>query len=75
MISGQIVHGMFAPRCNNIQNLTLRLMHKWLAITLFQRDDARPMRNDELMILYAMVKKIKISPVKAMVNQGFQILR
>jgi hypothetical protein len=28
-----------------------------------------------LMILYAMVKKIKISPVKAMVNQGFQILR
>jgi hypothetical protein len=44
-------------------------MHKWLAITLFPRDDVRPMRNDELMILYAMVNKIKISPVKAMVKQ------
>jgi hypothetical protein len=44
-------------------------MHKWLAITLFPRDDVRPMRNNELMILYAMVNKIKISPVKAMIKQ------
>jgi hypothetical protein len=41
-------------------------MHKWLAITLFPRDDVRPVRNVELMILYAMVNKFKISPVKAM---------
>ena len=42
LISGQVVHGKFAPRCNGIQNPTLRLMHKWVAITLFPRDDPRP---------------------------------
>jgi hypothetical protein len=62
LISGRVVHGKFAPRCNDIQNLTLRLMHKWLDITLFRRNDVRPVRNNELMILYAMVNKIKISP-------------
>ena len=35
LISGQVVHGKFAPRCNDIQNPTLRLMHKCVAITLF----------------------------------------
>jgi hypothetical protein len=69
LISSQVVHGKFAPRCNDIQNPTLRLMHKWLAITLFPKDDVRPMRNDKLMILYTMVNKIKIYPVKAMVKQ------
>jgi hypothetical protein len=44
-------------------------MHKWLAITLFPRNDVRPIHNDELMILYAMVNRIEISPVKAMVKQ------
>ena len=44
-------------------------MHKWVAITLIPRDDPRPLRNDELMILYAMVNKIRVSPVKAMVKQ------
>ncbi|XP_025791789.1 uncharacterized protein LOC112872970, partial [Panicum hallii] len=56
-------------RCNDIQNPTLRLMHKWLAITLFPRDDVRPVRNNEFTILYAMVNKIKVSPVKSMVKQ------
>ena len=46
-------------------------MHKWLAITLFPRDDVRPVRNDELLILYAMVNKIKISPTQALVKQWF----
>ena len=44
-------------------------MHKWLTITLFPRDDVRPVRNDELLILYAMVNKIKISPAQALVRQ------
>jgi hypothetical protein len=43
-------------------------MHKWLAITLISRDDVQTVRNDELMILYAMLNKIKISPVKAMIK-------
>ena len=68
-ISGQVVHGRFAPRCNDIHNPTLRLMHKWLAITLFPRDDVRPVHNDEMLILYAMVNKIKISPAQALVKQ------
>ncbi|RLN00800.1 hypothetical protein C2845_PM06G26210 [Panicum miliaceum] len=64
-----IVHGKFAPQCNDIQNLTLRLLHKWLALTLYPRVDIRTVRNDELIILYAMVNKIKISPVKSMIKQ------
>ena len=44
-------------------------MHKWVAITLFPRDDPRPVRNDELKILYAMVNKIRVSPARAMVKQ------
>ena len=66
---GLVVHGRFAPRCNDIHNPTLRLMHKWLAITLFPRDDVRPVRNNELLILYAMVNKIKISATQALVKQ------
>src|SRR5688572_12925876 len=30
-ISDQVVVGKFSPRCNEIHNPTLRLMHKWLA--------------------------------------------
>ena len=44
-------------------------MHKWVTITLFPRDDPRTMRNDELMILYVMVNKIRVSPAKAMVKR------
>ena len=44
-------------------------MHKWLTITLYPRDDVRPVRNDELLILYAMVNKMKISPAQALVKQ------
>jgi hypothetical protein len=69
LISGQVVHGKFAPWCNDIQNPTLHLMRKWLAITLFPRNDVCPVNNNELMILYAMANKIKISPVKGMVKQ------
>ncbi|RLN00929.1 hypothetical protein C2845_PM06G25350 [Panicum miliaceum] len=64
-----VANGKFAPRCNDIQNPTLRWMQKWLAITFFPRNDVRPVHNNELMILYTMVNKIKISPVKAMIKQ------
>jgi len=50
-------------------------MHKWLAITLFPRDDVRPVRNDELLLLYAMVNKIKISPAQALVKQWLSNFR
>ena len=31
------------PRTNDIHNPTLRLMHKWIAMTLFPRGDLRPL--------------------------------
>nr|ABA98746.1 hypothetical protein LOC_Os12g33500 [Oryza sativa Japonica Group] len=57
------------PRTNDIHNPTLRLMHKWIAMTLFPRGDLRPIRGDELIIMFAMVRKIKIAPVKCMIRQ------
>lgn len=66
-ISDQVVVGKFAPRCTDIHNPTLRLMHKWLALSIFPREDVRLVHNDELKILYAMVKKIRVSPVKPMI--------
>ena len=42
-------------------------MHKW-TITLIPRDDIWLVRNNELMILYTMVDKIEVCPVKAMVK-------
>ena len=51
LISGQVVHGKFAPQCGDIHNPTLQLMHKRLTITLFPRDDVRLVRNDVLLIL------------------------
>jgi len=57
------------PHCNDIQHLTLHLMHKWIALTCFPRDDVRTIRMDELHILYVMVNKIKIATVQEMVRQ------
>ena len=70
--SGQNAVGKFQPCNMNIQHPTLRYMHRWIAMTLIPRDDARIVRNDELRILYAMVKKIKISPVISMIKQRLE---
>lgn len=66
-ICGQSVIGKV--KCNEIQYPSLRLMHKWMVITLFLRNDHCPMRNDELMILYAICHNIKVSLVQAMICQ------
>jgi hypothetical protein len=52
----------YHPRTNEIHQPTLRFMHKWLGFTLFSRNDFHTMRNDELKLLYAMVKRRKVSP-------------
>ena len=68
-ISGQSVVGKFQPHNTNIQHPTLKFMHRWIAMNLFPRDDIRVVHNDELKkILYAIVKKIKISPMMAMIK-------
>ncbi len=63
------------PRMNEIHNPTLRLMHKWIAMTLFPRGDQRPIRGDELIIMFAMVRKMKIAPVKCMIRQWLESIK
>ena len=48
----------------NINRPTLRFMHQWIAMTLFTRQDIRFVYHAEMQILYAMLKKIKIAPMK-----------
>ena len=49
-------------------------MHKWLGFSLFPRNDFHTVRNDELKLLYSMVKRRKVSPVKFMMKQWTEIL-
>nr|AAX96698.1 hypothetical protein LOC_Os11g15150 [Oryza sativa Japonica Group] len=63
------------PRTNNIHNPTLRLMHKWIAMILFPRSDLRPIMGDELIIMFAMVRNIKISPMKCMIRQWLESIK
>ena len=46
-----------------------------MAITLFSRGDPSSVRNDELMLLFAAVNKIKVSPVKAMISQWISYIK
>ena len=48
-------------------------MHKWLGFSLFSRSDFRTVTNDELKLLYAMIKRKKVSPIKFMMTQWFEI--
>jgi len=49
-------------------HLTLRFMLKWLAYTFFPREELHTIRQDELHLLYIMIKKRKASPVKSMLS-------
>ena len=60
---------IYHPRTNDIHHPTLRFMHKWIGFSLFPRPDFRTIRVDDLKLLYAMVKRRKVSPVKFMMNQ------
>ena len=56
------------PRTSEIHNPTLRFMHRWLAMTLFPRNDLHTVRVDEMKIMYAMLSKTRISPVIGMID-------
>jgi hypothetical protein len=60
---------MLITRWDDILHPTLRLRHKWLIVALFPWDDVRPVRTDEIMILYVVVRRIKVSIVQAMIQQ------
>nr|AAQ56396.1 hypothetical protein OSJNBa0003M24.20 [Oryza sativa Japonica Group] len=63
------------PRTNDIHKPTPRLMHKLIAMTLFPRGDLRPIREDELIITFAMIRKIKVAPVKCTIRQWLESMK
>ena len=50
-------HNCSKPRPNEIHNLNLRFLHRWMAVTVFPRNDVRPLGVDDLRLLYAMAHK------------------
>ena len=63
----------YRPRTNEIHHPTLRFMHKTLGFSLFPRNNFCTIRNDELKLLYAMIKRRKVSPIKFMMKQWKEI--
>jgi hypothetical protein len=45
------------PTTNEIHHPTLRFMHKWLATTIFPKKELGTIKNEEMKLLYAMIKK------------------
>jgi hypothetical protein len=61
------------PCTDEIHNPTLRFIHKWLGVNLFPRENFRIVRVEELTLMYAMVKKVKVSLVKLMAHYWLTI--
>ena len=59
----------------NIQYPTWRLMHRWIAMTLFPRQDIRFVHNIELQLLYTMIKKTKVAPMKDMFKYWLDLFK
>ena len=72
---GQVVVGKFQPHNMDIQHPTLRLMHRWITMIVFSRQDIRVVHNDEMKIFYAMIKKIKIAPIKEIFKHWLELLK
>ena len=53
---------------HQIHNPTLCFLHYWMCMTLFPRTRGNTLSDEELKLLYAMVCKIKVSPVKLLVD-------
>ncbi|CAO2167035.1 unnamed protein product [Urochloa humidicola] len=65
-ISGRVEVGPFKPLNTQIQHPTLRLMHRWISMSLFPAGKVRWVHSVELKLLYAIVHKFKVAPVKEM---------
>jgi len=59
----------------NIHHPILRFMHQWSAMTLFARQDIRFVYHVEFQILYAMLKKTKIAPMKEMFKHWLETFK
>jgi hypothetical protein len=61
-------HSVFnSHQTSDIEHPTLRFFHKWLGFTFFPRDDTSKVRSANLQLMYAAVKKIKVSPIRLIV--------
>jgi hypothetical protein len=62
------------PTTNEIHHPTLRFMHKWLAPTIFPKEELGTVRNEEMKLLYAIIKKkTKLSPATLMLHYWITI--
>jgi hypothetical protein len=61
----------FQARTNSIQLPTLHFLHKWMGYAMFPRDDIRKIRVGDLQLLYAALKKIRVSPIRLLVAHCF----
>jgi hypothetical protein len=57
----------YSHRTSDIEHPTLRFFHKWLGFTFFPRDDTSKVRMADLQLIYAAIKKIKVSHVRLLV--------
>jgi len=50
-------------------------MHRWIAMTLFARQDIRFVYHAEMQLLYAMLKKIKVTHVKEIFKHWLELFK
>jgi hypothetical protein len=63
------ISGKFARlRFSDIHNPSLRFLHRWMSFTLFSMTKLRSVATLELKCLFAMVKRIKYTPVADIVD-------
>jgi hypothetical protein len=63
------------PTTNEIHRPTLRFMHKWLATTIFSKEELGTVRNEEMKLLDATIKKkTNLSPIKLMLHLFLHIM-
>ena len=63
-ISGRVETGKFKPLHTQIQHPTLRLIHRWISMNFFPCGKIRWVHSTELKLLFAIVHKIKVAPVR-----------
>jgi hypothetical protein len=59
----------------NTQHPILRLMHCWIAMTLFPRQDIRFVHHAELQLLHAMIKTTEVALVKEMFKHWLDLFK
>lgn len=74
-ISSKVEFRTFKPQNTQIQHPTLRLIHRWISMTFFPASKVRWVHVTELKLLYAIVHKIKIAPIKEIFHHWLDIIR